>query len=447
MKWAKGNSLDDLATEFQEIKKAFADYKTRVNNNICKAEIKAQLFSGVEDLFNPCMELQNNIMSDALCDPFKDCPPETDLGLEDSVSQVASCQGTLSTTSSKLLARQIDLDRRRAELRTIHARDLARAKADAAAAAAAELDAEARLRIGEAKHETEEKYIALPESGSSVAVSERFKNKLRLSSVVTSSVHKTTDTRKTDLNQKCANDYFCKNGNVSAASCQPALAASKAFNYKNASGEIKPKIEWTCRADPGLRPAASSQRQEATANLVTANTVGFEAYLKRQGRNEFINLASQIAYDGTNIAFVFYENQIQKLMSKSPCDERRLEVFRASCIGQPREMVNLFIAPMRCMSTAQQIEKALDRLRQRFGVSGGLTTEPQIIDIRLGPRVVFSTASLKSYNEDLNTLEVFAYAHDEVEKLSLQLLMDVVNCLPGVLKRRYLDYLKNRALI
>ena len=32
--WAKGNDLDDLATEFQEIKTSFADYKTRVNDNI-----------------------------------------------------------------------------------------------------------------------------------------------------------------------------------------------------------------------------------------------------------------------------------------------------------------------------------------------------------------------------------------------------------------------------
>ena len=61
--------------------------------------------------------------------PLKDCPIETDLGPEDSVSQVASCQGAMSTRSSRLLARQIDLDRRRAELGAIHARDLARAKA------------------------------------------------------------------------------------------------------------------------------------------------------------------------------------------------------------------------------------------------------------------------------------------------------------------------------
>ena len=46
----------------------------------------------------------------------------------------------------------------------------------------------------------------------------------------------------------------------------------------------------------------------------------------------------------------------------------------------------------------------------------------------------------------LNTLEVFAYAHDEVEKLSEQLLMDVANRLPGVLERRYPDYLKKSGL-
>ena len=148
-----------LRQSFKKLKKSFADYKTRVNDNISDPEIKAQLFSEVEDLYNQCLQSHNNT-SDALCDPFKSCPPETHLGTEDSVSQVASCQGTLNTTSSKLLARQIDLDRKRAELRAIHARDLARAKADAAAAA--EADAETRLRIGEAKLEAEE-YNALSE--------------------------------------------------------------------------------------------------------------------------------------------------------------------------------------------------------------------------------------------------------------------------------------------
>ena len=98
------------------------------------------------------------------------------------------------------------------------------------------------------------------------------------------------------------------------------------------------------------------------------------------------------------------------------------------------------------MSTVQRIKKALDCLRQRYGVSGGLTTEPQVIDIHLGPRVVFKTASLKYYDENLNTSEVFAYVHDEVEKLSGQLLIIVANRLPGVHKQQYLDYLKNLSL-
>ena len=81
------------------------------------------------------------------------------------------------------------------------------------------------------------------------------------------------------------------------------------------------------------------------------------AYIERQDRNEFINLASQIGYDGRNIDFVFYENQIRKLMHESPYDERRLEVLRASCIGQPREMVNLFFAPMRNMNASSALKE------------------------------------------------------------------------------------------
>ena len=65
---------------------------------------------------------------------------------------------------------------------------------------------------------------------------------------------------------------------------------------------------------------------------------------------------------------------------------------------------------------------------------------------RTGSKVVHTVASLKSFNEDFNTLEVFAYAHDEVGKLSGQLLLDVANRLLGVLKRRYLDYLKKVGL-
>ena len=103
-------------------------------------------------------------------------------------------------------------------------------------------------------------------------------------------------------------------------------------------------------------------------------------------------------------------------------------------MGQPREMINLFFGPMRGLSTSERVKKALERLSERYGVPGGLTAEPAIVDIRNGSRVLHNIVSLKKFREDLNTLEVFAYAHNEIEKLSGQLLLDVANRLPGVSK-------------
>jgi len=128
----------------------------------------------------------------------------------------------------------------------------------------------------------------------------------------------------------------------------------------------------------------------------------FKTYLDRQGRNEYINLASQTGYSGSNIAFIFYESQIRKLMSETPCDERKLEALRASCVRQPREMVNLFLAPMKSVPTLQRIEMALDRLRLRYGVFGGLTNEPKVIDIRNGLKIGYNVSSLKQFNKGLN---------------------------------------------
>ena len=51
--------------------------------------------------------------------------------------------------------------------------------------------------------------------------------------------------------------------------------------------------------------------------------------------------------------------------------------------------------------------------------------------IRTGSRVAMSVASLKAFNEDLSTLELDALAHDELDKLSGQLMLDTANRLPG----------------
>ena len=102
-------------------------------------------------------------------------------------------------------------------------------------------------------------------------------------------------------------------------------------------------------------------------------------------------------------------------MTESHREERRLEVLRALCVGQPRETVNLYFAPLKNMTPSQTIERSLDRLRQRYRVSGRFVSEPNVLDIRNGHRVAHAVSSLKAFNEDSNTLEVFAYANDQVE--------------------------------
>ena len=138
---------------------------------------------------------------------------------------------------------------------------------------------------------------------------------------------------------------------------------------------------------------------------------------------------------------MFVENQVGRLTNKSPYGERRLKVLRAACVGQPREIVNLFCSSMKSMTTAQRIERDLDQLRQRYGVPSGLTSESKVIAIRHDAKENFTASSLVMYNDDLNTLEVFAYAHDEYSKLSGQLLHDTANRLPSTMKRRDLYYL------
>ena len=62
---------------------------------ITYATRNVQLLSEVEDLFSRCLQLHDSTMSDVLCDRFRNFPPEIDLGAEDRVSQIASCQDAI----------------------------------------------------------------------------------------------------------------------------------------------------------------------------------------------------------------------------------------------------------------------------------------------------------------------------------------------------------------
>ena len=338
----------DLATQFREVEILFTYFKTRANSD---SKTKGELLEEVDARFECCHKLHENLMRNGLGGDTEIGNSNVELSAKDSTSQsqLTKCSSKLSTVCKKLL-RRIELKRQRAEISATHKRDPAKAKVAAEAA-----DAEARFRFEEARLEAEEKLLELSVSGLSISSSRAYHSNYR-------------DT--TESKSVVRRDNF----NV------------KKFWSRGREEAVAVRIP-------------RSQQVTLNAAAASSNSV-FKKYLERQGRNEFINLAAQIGYDERIIAFMFYKKQIRKLMSESTCDERKLEALKASCSGQPREMVNLFLAPMKNMSTSQRIEKAIDRLHQRYGVFGGLTTKPQIIAIRNDPKVISNSVSLKSFNED-----------------------------------------------
>ena len=130
---------------------------------------------------------------------------------------------------------------------------------------------------------------------------------------------------------------------------------------------VAPEAVASRPSDTQIKTSIGSEPRLQTRDFNASNAqINWYTYLDQQGRNEYITLASQIAYDCNNTAFVFNENQIRRLMDESPFEERKLELLQASCIGQPQEMVISFSAPMKSMSTSIRVEKALDRLPQRY---------------------------------------------------------------------------------
>ena len=106
------------------------------------------------------------------------------------------------------------------------------------------------------------------------------------------------------------NDYAENSGNVER--CVPrrvlnaeyqhtVLCTAEYGNSGNSNVEPNPCPQFRVNAAawPNVdTPVAAESNPNAALN----------AYLERQGRNEYINLATQVGCDGANIAFVFFEN-------------------------------------------------------------------------------------------------------------------------------------------
>ena len=296
--WATRKKIGDRMTGFKEAESSFQYFKSKINKNITECDLKPQLLDEVVDQFETCSEAYQAATHRLFrgSDENDELP---EVEPEDSVSQVSERVSKISTASSKMLARQIEIDRKRVELKAIRERDLAMAEADAvaavaaAAAAKAKADADAKFLVEEAKLEAEEKYIALLERGSSVTSSRGGKCSL-VSRCRNTETPKLSEVMWRDSEREAQKSL---DGNFVSSRTNWTLCGTR-FE------ETKPKAVLPSQT---AFPVSGASLQHLKLDTNTADhTKVFEAYLERQGRNDFINLAAQIGYDGNNIAYVFY---------------------------------------------------------------------------------------------------------------------------------------------
>ena len=258
--------------------------------------------------------------------------------------------------------RQIEIDRKRADLKISHELQVQKAKIKAQIE---EAEALAKMRLEEAALDAEEKLLACSELGSSVTSSRNFKShRSKTSSNIGPNYNQTKEPKtiklfnSPDTKRPGSTDSFKVTNTEKVPFLNTALSCQSCNKTQTEPDRTKNKVE-----DKQCKTALNPTAKEFTHNSIlptakgnyinsakTRDTVShyqsnvpvtpllsestiLQTYLDRQGRNEYVNLASQIAYDGVNLAFVFYENQIRRLMDESPYPERRFEVLRASCVG------------------------------------------------------------------------------------------------------------------
>ena len=357
------NNFSELMTKTVGLCESYDKYK-RALNDIDDDEWLTELTDGIFDKYEECMKLFSEVESrfaTVACDKDSaDLKSVSNFEFEPSHSSTLTSESASTLSNKTIVSRQIEIKRKRTELQVNHELMAARIKAREQAQIE-EAEALARLKRDEAALEAEEQLLAQSERSSCSASSSglqfsglrQYKSQ-RLSSDKRSNAKEVPNLRKMSVNdgvtepkrvfQQTKNLYDFQNDSKLVPSSE------NAFQEKLTNAGARNQ---QCYSSVARMPNMSSQ----PAMVMNHEPTIMQTYLERQGRNEYVNLASQIAYNGTNLAFVFYENQIRRLMDESPYPERRFEVLRASCVGQPREMVNLYFAPMKSLSTSQRIER------------------------------------------------------------------------------------------
>ena len=116
-----------------------------------------------------------------------------------------------------------------------------------------------------------------------------------------------------------------------------------------------------------------------------------------------------------------------------------------ACVRAAAHTIAVVISDTPGFDDEAKISMAFDRLSQRFGVRGGFVNEPEIRQIKNGPKMISnSAAAWKTFKDELTQCFVFAQSYKKPELLEGRLVVDLSRRLPTYAKQRFLDFLSDR---
>ena len=119
-------------------------------------------------------------------------------------------------------------------------------------------------------------------------------------------------------------------------------------------------------------------------------------------RKEYLDEAVLIGSDGTNIPCIMLYNQIMKLLNRYCDSYRKLALLRGGCVRTAAQTIAVVISDTPGFKDDIKINMTLNRLAQRFGVSGGFLNEPEVQKIRNAPKMSKTTMdSWRTFKDEL----------------------------------------------
>ena len=162
-------------------------------------------------------------------------------------------------------------------------------------------------------------------------------------------------------------------------------------------------------------------------------------------RKDFLDEAVLISYDRTNTPYIMFYNQIINLLNRCYYSDRKLALLRAACVRMTAKTIAVVISDLPGFKDDIKINMVLNRLAQRFGVSGGFLNEPEARKIRNAPKMSnTSVDAWRAFKDELTQCFVFAHSYKQPDQLEGRIVFDLALRLPTYAKQRFLDYLYNR---